>query len=317
MPTVKSYQKNPIHENIRMFEMELRKKFPDLVITSGYRQGAKTKQGRPSRHAKGEAIDIRYNPEINDYLWNTKEGILLLNKYKLGFLDESDPETLKRTGGSAPHTHIGFDSTLAPKTKERYLELWGNEKPSNINPEQSNFEEINTFSSFEYRKAPHTRIGANLPTIKDIEEKTSEKQESTSKEKEALLQRQREYTFLQDLSKGIVQQQLEQNKEIRRPEVPQIDPLQEYEQISQFVENPIMQQGGKVPVSKNGVFDTNGNPVIVPSNQITMQGVNYPILGISQQTGEQKIMLPNVQNYFFKDTKSVLEIPLKQYYEQK
>lgn len=310
MPTVKSYQEDPIHENIRMFEVELRKKFPELVITSGYRHGAKTKQGRPSRHGKGEAIDIRYNPEINDYLWNTKEGISLLNKYKLGFLDESDPETLKRTGGSAPHTHIGFDSTLVPKTQQRYSELWGSEKPNNINPEQSNFEEINQFSNFEYQQVPHTRTGVNLPTIEDIEEKTPEKQESTSKEKEALLQRQREYTFLQDLSKGVIKQQLEKNRQ-QYTQAPQIDPLQEYQQISQFVENPIMQEGGQIPISKNGVFDTNGNPVIVPSNQITMQGVNYPILGISQETGEQKVMMPNVENYFFKDTKNVLEIPLK------
>src|SRR5690606_1653664 len=135
MPTVDKYQEDPIHENIRMFEMELKKKFPDLVVTSGYRPNAKTAQGLVSRHAKGEAIDLRYNPEVRDYLWNDKEGIYLLNKYGLGFLDESDPETMKRTGASGKHLHIGFDSTLVPKTRQRFEELWGQQYTENINSE--------------------------------------------------------------------------------------------------------------------------------------------------------------------------------------
>ncbi len=122
----------------------------------------------------------------------------------------------------------------------------GQQYTENINSEPTNFAETNDFSIFGYQQTPHTRIGAGLPTIEeDIEEKnTSKKEENTSKEKEALLQRQREYQFLQDLSQGIVQQEARQQEQIQRPEVPQFDPMQEYEEISAFVENPIMQQGG-------------------------------------------------------------------------
>lgn len=410
MPTVESYQKDPIHEDIRMFEMELKKKFPDLVVTSGYRPNAKTKQGNPSRHGKGEAIDIRYNPEINEYLWNTKEGVALLNKYGLGFLDESDPETMKRTGATGKHTHLGFDSTLVPKTKQRYQELWGQEyaqqPQENINSEPTNFDENNTFSTFETQPVAHTKIGVGLPIIND-EEETSKKQENTSKEKEALLQKQKEHQFIQDYLNGSVQRQVAQRRQQPQQQIPELNPLQEYSQISSFVENPIMQegglyekirnlrkgvrnnedgtvsthlmtysqndegyqvyptlfqkedgswyelpngeendwqaleeaikrkeifnfkteeeaiklangswknklqQGGQIPTSRNGVFDTNGEPVIVPSPNISMKNVDYPIMGISQETGEKKMMIPNMQ-YFFNDTKNVLEIPMMQ-----
>jgi len=51
----------------------------------------------------------------------------------------------------------------------------------------------------------------------------------------------------------------------------------------------------------------------IQSNQITMQGVNIPILGTSLETGEQKVMLPNaMKNYNFKNTKTVREVPLYQ-----
>lgn len=314
MPTVESYQKDPIHEDIRMFEMELKKKFPDLVVTSGYRPNAKTAQGHPSRHSKGEAIDLRYNPEIRDYLWNTKEGVGLLNKYQLGFLDESDPETLKRTKGSAPHFHIGRDSTLVPKTKQRYQELWGQDYAEqlqpNINSEPTNFEENNTFSTFETQPVAHTKIGAGLPIIND-EKETPKKQKNTSKEKEALLQKQKEHQFIQDYLNGSIQKQVVQRRQQPQQQTPQLDPLQEYNQISSFVENPIMQDGGQIPTTRNGVFDTNGEPVIVPSPNIDMKNVDYPIMGISQETGEKKLMMPDMQ-YFFNDTKNVLEIPMMQ-----
>lgn len=192
----------------------------------------------------------------------------------------------------------------------------GEQYTENINSEPTNFAENNTFSNFGYQQTPHTRIGTGLPTIEeDIEEKnTSKKEESTSKEKEALLQRQREYQFLQDLSQGIVRQEATQEQQIQRPEVPQLDPMQEYEEISAFVEEPIMQQGGQIPTSSRGLYDYPNQPVKVPTKngEITMKNIDYPVLAISQETGEQKIMLPNVEKYLFKDTKNVLEIPMMQ-----
>lgn len=35
-----------------------------------------------------------------------------MKKYKVGFLDESDPYTMRKTGATGPHFHIGKDSKL-------------------------------------------------------------------------------------------------------------------------------------------------------------------------------------------------------------
>jgi hypothetical protein len=64
---------------------------------------------------------------------------------------------------------------------------------------------------------------------------------------------------------------------------------------------------GGVEVDPMGMY--NGKrPVIVPSNDITMEGVNFPVLGVSDE-GDTKVMQPG-KKYKFKG-KNVLEIPLK------
>jgi hypothetical protein len=50
-----------------------------------------------------------------------------------------------------------------------------------------------------------------------------------------------------------------------------------------------------------------GNPVRIPSNRITMRGVNEPLLGISN-TGDMQVMLPNREYLFSGD--SVTEYPI-------
>lgn len=71
-------------------------------------------------------------------------------------------------------------------------------------------------------------------------------------------------------------------------------------------------QSGGVIKDNNGYWNPNnwGKTVEIASPNITMKGVNQPLLGISKETGEKKIMFPNLE-YFFKDTKSVIEMPLK------
>lgn len=322
MPTVKQYNEDPIHEDVRAFEMELKQVFPDMVITSGFRKGAKTKAGAPSRHGKGEAIDLRYNKEMANYLWNTREGVALLNKYDLGFLDESTPEVMKRTGASGKHLHIGRDSTLVPKTRQRYKELWGSEKTSvqgeSINPNTTVLDKPQESVNFTGNYQPnHTRLGIGLPDPKKVDEEKKnqpKEKEDTSKEKEALLQKQKENKFLKDYIDGIALEgsiQQPQQEEEPQQEEPQTDSLQKYGEISSFLENPVFQKGGEVMTSKNGVFDSKGTPVRVPSPNITMKGVGYPILGISEETGEQKVMMPEL-DYYFDNTQNVLEIPMMQ-----
>lgn len=93
------------------------------------------------------------------------------------------------------------------------------------------------------------------------------------------------------------------------------------EPLLSYMSNTTLQEGGDVlnrlMVSKKGVFDSNDNPVIVPAPNISMKGVNYPIQATSLETGETKLLQPN-EEYLFKNTKNVLEIPqLNKYFNKK
>ena len=112
-----------MHKDLIAFKKDLAVKFPGLRYTSGFRPGATTKSGNSSRHGKGEAWDIENNPEVYEYLYNTVEGAGMLNKYGLGILDETNPTTMKKTGATGKHFHIGKDSTLVAAALARFTEL--------------------------------------------------------------------------------------------------------------------------------------------------------------------------------------------------
>lgn len=71
------------------------------------------------------------------------------------------------------------------------------------------------------------------------------------------------------------------------------------------------QEGGDIPVDSMGYWNPEnvGSPVIIPSNEITMEGVDQPLLGISD-TGDVQYMEPG-EDYEF-DGEYVTEYPLAQ-----
>lgn len=92
-----------------------------LDLTSGKRGATGAgKLGKHSHHFTGDAIDIsEKNIEDYSYLMNTKEGLSLLSRYNLGVIDETDPETMKKTGATGAHFHIGKDTNYAKLVRER------------------------------------------------------------------------------------------------------------------------------------------------------------------------------------------------------
>ena len=144
MATIKNYQSN-LNKDVVSFLTELQAKFPDAVITSGYRENAVTKFGKKSHHATGNAVDLRLNPNISDWLYNTKEGVLTLNKYGLGMIDEGKAEN-KKWGNAI---HVGKDSVPVERAKDRYKELFGQEySPQAIVVESVETPEVtNTYST--------------------------------------------------------------------------------------------------------------------------------------------------------------------------
>lgn len=85
-----------------------------LRITSGYRPGARTKQGKQSWHSQGYALDV--TPGTNETwaslrqkLRNSPNLIKYMQDQGFGIIDETTPEMQSRTGASGPHWHIGKD----------------------------------------------------------------------------------------------------------------------------------------------------------------------------------------------------------------
>lgn len=279
-----------LSSNLQGFLSEFKAKYPNVQVTSGYRPRAFTKQGALSRHAKGEAIDIAPDQEAYNYLWNTEEGLGLLNKYGLGVLDETSKEMLEKTGGTGAHYHVGSDSTLVPKARERYNEFLKQkaEKEGNINPKLIDFDfsiKSNTFveNSEEEEKEP----------VEVKEEVVTEAQPTFDQEQ-----------FNTLVNYNPVAQQQEQ---LPQAQYQQQDINSLFAQVSAFVDTPTAQEGG-IPISPNGLYEYPNQPVLVNTKQgnITMEGINYEVLGIDEY-GNKKLMQPN-KNYQFKG-KNILEIP--------
>lgn len=78
-----------------------------------------------------------------------------------------------------------------------------------------------------------------------------------------------------------------------------------------FKPKTISQDGSEIPVDPMGYWNPEnvGNPVIIPSNEITMEGVDQPLIGISD-TGDVQYMYPG-EDYTF-DGESVTEYPVMQ-----
>lgn len=77
-------------------------------VTSGYREGAKTKQGNNSWHSQGYALDItpiegQTFDDLKNALKSKPELVKWLQDNDWGIIDETTPSVLKRTGGSGAH----------------------------------------------------------------------------------------------------------------------------------------------------------------------------------------------------------------------
>jgi hypothetical protein len=93
-----------------------------LIVTSAKRKASNNigKAKKTSYHNTGNAIDLRPDEKVFNYLYNSPKGLEILNKYGLGLLDETSEEMLQKTGGTAPHLHIGADPKYVEQVRNRY-----------------------------------------------------------------------------------------------------------------------------------------------------------------------------------------------------
>jgi len=82
-----------------------------------------------------------------------------------------------------------------------------------------------------------------------------------------------------------------------------------YQEGLDFKPKTISQDGSEIPVDSDGYWNPEnwGGPVIIPSNDITMEGVDVPLIGISD-TGDVQYMEPG-EDYEF-DGEYVTEYPV-------
>ena len=149
----------------------------------------------------------------------------------------------------------------------------------------------------------------NLATSEVVEPKETEPKEVVEA-KAQIQEKSAEEQFLENYLNEQAQEQPIQLAQQEQQQAPLKSISQSFNEISQFVDNPFLQQGGQMPVSPNGMYEFPMQRVVVPTNgNITMNNINHKIKGISLETGEEKIMYPDLQ-YFFNNTKNVLEIPI-------
>lgn len=201
-----------------------------------------------------------------------------------------------------------FNKDGSPKTLQQVHEeisrrIQGSEEGQTY--EISNPQQQQEFTDLRFSNYLPNIAGISLDYESDEKESSDEK---TVKEVEKELQKEDRKLNAFDNYR----QQQEQLQQIA-PQQEQEDAfsaIQTYQGVDQFVSQPLMQDGGSTPVSSKGLYDYPLQEVIAPTDgSITMKNIDYPVLGISNQTGERKLMLPGL-NYFFNNTKSVTEIPL-------
>lgn len=225
-----------LHPDIIGFREEVAKKFPNVRYTSGFRPGAKTKQGKLSRHATKEAVDAVAEREFYNFLTNDREGISLMNKYNLGILDETSAEMLAKTGGTGAHYHIGKDMQLVAQTKARF----------------------NKLGEMEVPKRTKLELNENLPVqyaeqVQIAEKPKEEEDEAIDVAKQSL---ELKMGLKEQLLTALQQAQIQPLERIVDNTPQQIEPFRSpYEGLMQDGGELFMQKGGKTPIYVNDIND--------------------------------------------------------------
>lgn len=139
----------------------------------------------------------------------------------------------------------------------------------------------------------------NLATVPDVEEKPE-----VAEAIKTLDSKQNEENFLKAMfSKQNEDFTVAEPKKIVPQQIAPTNIMETYDKINNFVE---AQQGGVIE-DNQGQWAYPGDVTKIDGGNITMKGVNYPVLGVSDK-GEQQMMYPN-KNYQFQGAESVTEYP--------
>jgi hypothetical protein len=134
--TITDPQLMGVQPNLVAFYNEMKRYVPNAKLTSGrYDHGKYTKGGSISMHWLGQAIDFGINSNANtgvrEFLYSP-QGKLLMNKYGLGFLDESLSSNSKWGGAY----HVGMDPGIVSSNRASVASFTRSYYSHNYNPKQ-------------------------------------------------------------------------------------------------------------------------------------------------------------------------------------
>lgn len=275
-----------------------------------HESGLKTEVRGDLDNANGDSVGIaqwhrdRQKQLKNTYGkdWTKFENQLAFIHWELQNTEKLAGEKLKTAKTVEEAGEIFSDLYERPKVKykqDKNRQARVNETFKSINPSFTNLDKAQNITTFaqELQATPQPQAQQEEEETEELEPEIQEAQQKV-----------KEYSFLKDIEE-LYQLPPQQQVQLTPQEtaMPTIDVLGTYEQASQIIDNPVMQQGG-IPTSPNGLYDFPNQPVLVntKNGKITMKNIDYEVLGIDE-FGNKQLMQPN-KEYQFKG-KNILEIP--------
>jgi len=156
--------------------------------------------------------------------------------------------------------------------------------------------QFSTMYGDDFYNTDRSQNVSSLDRSQEIANLAQEKQDRAAEIKARLDQKAAEKTFMAEM--------------IQKSQVAYVNPADfQAQSAPRALQEEQFQKGGQIPISSQGMYQFPNQTVLVPtSGSITMKDIPHDILGISQETGQQILMRPE-QEYFFPDTKTVLETP--------
>jgi hypothetical protein len=221
-----------------------------------------------SMHNQGKAIDIAADYEMFNILYNTPDGLGLLNRYNLGVLDETSKAVMAKTGATGPHYHIGVDPALVSRASQRY----------NTYKETGNLQMIGldrdiTDTEFKIYAPATQQLEEDIAVEIEKEKKKEEKEEKSESRKK--VSPNKEKSFFADIK--LEQQKQEKYEPFQdTPQTKVQDILSDYSSISSDVQTKLpnipnlfrevttkdldkMQDGGERNPKQNTQFKKGGS----------------------------------------------------------
>lgn len=272
-----------------------------------------------SKHNEGKAIDIAADYEMFNILYNTPDGLGILNRYNLGVLDETSKAAMAKTGATGPHYHIGVDPALVSRASQRY----------NTYKETGNLQMIGldrdiTDTEFKIYAPATQQLEEDIAVEIEKEKKKEEKEEKSESRKK--VSPNKEKSFFADIK--LEQQKQEKYEPFQdTPQTKVQDILSDYSSISSDVQTKLpnipnlfreittkdldkMQDGGEIISSYGWDYKKDGEKYLTrkTGSENWIEATGEPLKAIKQKIyNEIPYTKEDKQSDYVKNVKQLID----------